>query len=43
MNRIENCIECGHCKNHCPYGLDTPKLLKEMLKDYREFKAIHKN
>lgn len=43
MNRIENCIECGHCKNHCPYGLDTPKLLEEMLKDYREFKAIHGN
>ena len=43
MNRIENCIECGHCKSHCPYGLNTPELLKEMLKDYREFKSTHKN
>lgn len=34
MNRIENCIDCGHCKVHCPYELDTPKLLKYMLEDY---------
>lgn len=37
MERIENCINCGHCKAHCPYGLDTPALLKSNLKDYREF------
>jgi len=43
MNRIENCIDCGHCKNHCPYELNTPKLLKYMLEDYRKFKELHSN
>lgn len=37
MHRIDNCIDCGHCKDHCPYGLDTPALLKKMLADYEEF------
>lgn len=42
MDRIDNCISCGHCKAHCPYGLDTPELLKIMLKDYREFSEAHR-
>jgi uncharacterized protein len=42
MHRINNCIECGHCKNHCPYKLDTPNLLKRELKSYNEFYAGHK-
>jgi len=37
MDRIENCSNCGHCKSHCPYGLDTPALLKKNLKWYRDF------
>jgi predicted aldo/keto reductase-like oxidoreductase len=41
MNLINNCIECGHCKNHCPYKLDTPNLLKRELKNYNEFYAKH--
>ncbi len=41
MERIESCINCGQCKNKCPYGLDIPSLLKTMLKDYREFRALH--
>ncbi|MCB2297548.1 aldo/keto reductase [Clostridium tagluense] len=43
MKLINNCIECGHCKNHCPYKLDTPNLLKRELKNYNEFYAKHKN
>ena len=43
MELINNCIECGHCKNHCPYKLDTPNLLKRELKNYNEFYAKHKN
>ncbi|MDL2248594.1 aldo/keto reductase [Tyzzerella sp. OttesenSCG-928-J15] len=35
MNKIEDCIECGHCKSKCPYELDTPTLLKQNLEDYR--------
>ena len=42
MDRINDCIECGHCKNHCPYGLDTPNLLKRELNRYNEFYAKHK-
>lgn len=36
MSRIDECIHCDHCKTHCPYNLDTPRLLAENLKDYRE-------
>ena len=42
MNKIETCLECGRCKSKCPYHLDTPKVLKYMLKDYREFYEAHK-
>ncbi len=43
MARIENCIGCRHCSSRCPYQLDTPNLLKYMLKDYREFYETHKD
>jgi len=43
MDLINNCIDCGHCKNHCPYKLDTPNLLKRELKNYTEFYDKHKN
>ena len=36
MKKIEDCIECGLCKSKCPYGLDTPNLLKRNYKDYME-------
>jgi aryl-alcohol dehydrogenase-like predicted oxidoreductase len=41
MHRIENCINCGHCTDNCPYGLDTPSLLKRMLVEYEDFYAAH--
>ena len=41
MRRIANCTDCGNCAKKCPYGLDTPALLKAMLKDYEEFVAAH--
>jgi predicted aldo/keto reductase-like oxidoreductase len=37
MNKIKDCIDCGECKSRCPYGLDTPNLLKYMLEDYESF------
>jgi len=37
MEKIENCMECGQCKSHCPYGLDTPALLKKNYEDYKTF------
>ena len=43
MHKIEDCIECRSCASKCPYQLDTPNLLKYMLKDYDEFYASHKD
>ena len=43
MEKIKNCIGCRSCASRCPYQLDTPNLLKYMLKDYREFYEAHKN
>ena len=37
MKKIEDCLECGQCKAKCPYGLDTPALLKKNLEDYKTF------
>ena len=42
MERISDCLECYQCANKCPYQLDTPKLLKYMLKDWQEFYEEHK-
>ena len=39
MERIRTCRECGHCRKHCPYGLDTPALLRKALADYESFRA----
>ena len=43
MHKINDCVECGLCRQRCPYGLDTPKVLKEMLADYEQFYESHKN
>jgi len=37
MKKIEGCLECGQCKARCPYGLDTPNLLKKNYEDYKTF------
>lgn len=37
MKRIDDCVRCDHCIKHCPYGLDTPKLLKENWDDYKNW------
>ncbi len=39
MERITACLHCGQCSSRCPYGLDTPALLEENLRDYREVLA----
>lgn len=43
MHKIEECVHCDVCKSRCPYELDIPNLLQEMLKDYDAFYAQHKN
>ena len=36
MRKIEDCVECGLCASRCPYGLDTPKLLRKCYEDYKK-------
>lgn len=37
MKKVEDCINCGKCKSMCPYGLDTPNLLKKNYEDFKTF------
>ena len=37
MQKVEGCTGCGKCKTKCPYGLDTPNLLKRNYEDYKTF------
>ena len=37
MKKIEVCLSCGKCMSKCPYGLNTPELLKKNYKDYLTF------
>lgn len=39
MYQIDNCVGCQQCSSKCPYGLDTPALLKRNLEDYRNIVA----
>ena len=39
MKKIEGCLDCGQCKAKCPYGLDTPALLRENYEDYKRILA----
>jgi len=39
MAKVEDCVECGECSDKCPYGLDTPALLKRNYQDYMEVLA----
>ena len=41
MERVNSCVHCNHCKDHCPYGLDTPALLQHMLGEYNKFYTAH--
>ncbi len=43
METIRECRNCGQCTSRCPYGLDTPALLKTMLADYEEFYNSYHN
>lgn len=39
MMKIEECLHCGQCMSKCPYHLNTPKLLRKNLEDYKEILA----
>ena len=34
MRKIERCQGCALCRSRCPYGLDTPVLLRKNYTDY---------
>jgi predicted aldo/keto reductase-like oxidoreductase len=34
MSRVKNCINCGNCKERCPYSLDAPRLMRESLAEF---------
>jgi len=40
MKRINDCLDCGHCKANCPYELDVPSLLRSQYDHY--MKAVGK-
>ena len=37
MAKIDDCLHCGKCMSKCPYGLQTPDLLKKNYEDYKTF------
>ena len=39
MMKIKDCLHCNKCMSKCPYGLNTPQLLQQNLKDYEEILA----
>ena len=39
MAKIDGCLHCNHCVEHCPYGLDTPNLLVANYEDFKQFWA----
>jgi predicted aldo/keto reductase-like oxidoreductase len=41
MAKIEDCLNCGKCAAACPYGLDTPNLLRRNLEDYKQVVKDH--
>ncbi|HVN98263.1 MAG TPA: aldo/keto reductase [Syntrophorhabdaceae bacterium] len=41
MMLIKDCQDCGHCKEQCPYHLDTPALLRAAFDDYEAFYKDH--
>lgn len=39
MSMIEKCLHCNKCMSKCPYGLNTPELLKKNYEDYKHIIA----
>lgn len=39
MARVDGCLHCGSCASRCPYGLDTPALLRRNYEDYQQVLA----
>ena len=37
MERAADCIHCNKCAEHCPYSLDTPSLIGDNYRDFKDF------
>lgn len=37
MKKIEDCLHCNKCMTKCPYGLNTPELLRKNYEDFKSF------
>jgi predicted aldo/keto reductase-like oxidoreductase len=37
MRRADDCTHCNHCRDHCPYGLDTPALVAKNSAEYKKY------
>ena len=43
MTRVEKCTRCGACMKRCPYGLQTPDLIREAKADYDQIWKEQRN
>ena len=41
MAVAEGCIQCGECRSRCPYGLDTPELVRKNTEFYNGYIRRH--
>ena len=39
MAKVDDCVGCRQCASKCPYGLDTPALLRRNYEDYKSVLA----
>jgi len=37
MAAAVTCIQCGECRSRCPYGLDTPELVRKNTEFYNDY------
>ena len=42
VEKIKDCENCGLCRSRCPYGLNTPALIRQNYEDYYAFRESHK-
>jgi len=43
MAKVEGCVRCGDCRTRCPYGLDTPELIRRQYELYKRFVREHRD
>jgi len=41
MAKATDCTQCGECRSRCPYGLDTPELVRKNTEFYHDYLRRH--